>query len=103
MRLAAYAAQLPSGWDHCTSGYRCRSGVPLQVKGALEGVPIAAISAGRYWTLAAARDGRLFTWGMDGCATGAGLPALPRPCCLMLVERRVREAQGMCSIALRCA
>uniref|UniRef100_A0A061RGM4 N-acetylgalactosamine 4-sulfate 6-O-sulfotransferase n=2 Tax=Tetraselmis sp. GSL018 TaxID=582737 RepID=A0A061RGM4_9CHLO len=63
-------------WDGCLSGHNCRSGWPMPVQGPLTDVPVAAVSAGRYWTLAVARDGRLFTWGMDGCATGS-LPSTP--------------------------
>ncbi|CAD7698079.1 unnamed protein product [Ostreobium quekettii] len=59
----------------CTWGAGCRSGMPGRVSAGLEGVPMATIAAGRYWTMAASMDGRLWTWGLDGCATHGDVPS----------------------------
>ena len=61
------------GPEPCFSGATCRSGVAQRVL-LPRHTRVVAVAAGRYLTLALSESGELFTWGIDGCASGQRPP-----------------------------
>ncbi|GFR45882.1 hypothetical protein Agub_g7335 [Astrephomene gubernaculifera] len=74
-QLGRQAAGLASAEDPtpCTAGASCHSGTPGLVEFPA-GVRILGAAAGRYVSMAVDSEGRLYTWGHDGCSNGGKLP-----------------------------
>eukprot|EP00201_Polytomella_parva_P001836 CAMPEP_0175083380 /NCGR_PEP_ID=MMETSP0052_2-20121109/27349_1 /TAXON_ID=51329 ORGANISM="Polytomella parva, Strain SAG 63-3" /NCGR_SAMPLE_ID=MMETSP0052_2 /ASSEMBLY_ACC=CAM_ASM_000194 /LENGTH=540 /DNA_ID=CAMNT_0016354821 /DNA_START=166 /DNA_END=1785 /DNA_ORIENTATION=+ len=64
----------PPSKKGCVLGHSCYSPTPAPVLFP-KGTRIVGVSAGRYNNLAITAEGRLFVWGMDGCATSGVMPA----------------------------